>query len=101
MAYANVVPLDPKVRDTNLPVVTFRAPYALKAWLDQHVAGKVRLANVAVWAVTLGREYYEALKGREDKIEELAARRAVSRGQMVADLLDLGLDAIERKPGKK
>jgi hypothetical protein len=79
-------------------VVSFRAPREEEEWLEGHVvASGQRLAQVALWAVRLGHEYFRVLEVLHDKVDVLASNEGVSRETMVAKLLQLGLASYERK----
>jgi hypothetical protein len=94
-------PMEPAEKEP-AEIVTFRCPPEDLEWLTGFVKGKTKLSKVTAWAVGLGREYYEALKGVSERIEAIATLEGMGRGKVVADLLAEALQARDReKRGKK
>jgi len=89
------MPLGPH-REAPREVVTFRIPRPDAEWIRSHLSRGLDMSKVLLWAIRLGREYFEALGPFEKEVEELAAREGLPRGQLVSDLLELGMAAYEK-----
>lgn len=96
-AARSVVPFQPPPPKPPKVVVPFRADPESVSWLREFTGEpKPTISEITDWAVKLGRVYYEAMKVHGQRIDELAKAEGISEGEMLAKLVGLGIEALER-----
>jgi hypothetical protein len=77
-----------------------RAPAELRDWLETltretPLRPSLTLSQAAVWVLTLGREYATLILPFQSRIEAIVRDRGMTRGEVLAEVIKLGLAALE------
>ncbi len=101
MGAAPDLSLDPPGTKKPKVVVPFRASEENAAWINSFVKKPhPTQSEIVEWAVGLARSHFVALLPLKERIEALAREEGISETDALAELVERGLAASERKSRK-
>ena len=75
--------------------VSFRCPKPDNQWLESMVTEMTTKSVVTAWAIQQAREYTQAIKPFDKRIDALSMLSDVPRSRILARILELGLSGYE------
>lgn len=77
-------------------VLSFRCPPDLFRWVEQLARDGVKRTDAAIWAISLARDYTDALAEFEARIKQLATTSDMTELGIIKRALERGLPSLEK-----